>query len=109
MKEGIKFRHVYFVFGVILAILLTLVADPDSGVGLKLPFGASTVSFLIYLFSTVLYVGIHHISLKACFDYFNMFETIQTAVSTPVGAGLVVIGVGLHAIAIALVLIAAVG
>ena len=102
-----RFRHVFLGIGSILVTLVLLMSDPDSGFIHNLPFGAGTLSFLIILVSSILYIGLLHLGRKALFDYLNLEEYFKKAKLTSEGSGYALIAVGLFSISIALVILAA--
>jgi hypothetical protein len=102
-----RFRNVFLGIGSILVMAVLLLSDPDSGLVKNLPFGAGTLSFLIILVSSVLYIGVLHLGRKALFDYIDLEEYFKKAKLSPEGAGYALISVGLFSIAIAIVILAA--
>lgn len=102
-----RFRNVFLGIGSILVVLVLLMSDPDSGLIHNLPFGAGTLSFMIILISSILYVGLLHLSRKALFDYIDLEEYFKKAKLTPEGSGQALIAVGLFSIAVAIVINAA--
>lgn len=102
-----RFRYVYLGLGSILVAIILLLSDPDSGIITDLPFGAGTLTILIVLLSSVLYVGFLHLSRRALMDYLDLSKFFAKAQQSPEGAGLAIVGVGLIMISIALVIMAA--
>lgn len=102
-----RFRNVFLGVGSALVTAVLLMSDPDSGFVRNLPFGAGTLSFLIILVSSILYVGLLHLSRKGLFDYLDLEEYFKKAKLSPEGAGMALIAVGLFSIAIAIVILAA--
>lgn len=103
-----RFRHIFLTIGSVLTLLLLFLSDPDGGMVQNLPFGAGTLTVLIVLVSSILYIALLHMARKALMDYIDLEVFFKTAVRTPEGAGLAIIGVGLVMIAIAIVILAAV-
>lgn len=103
-----RFRNIFIGIGSLLTILVLLMSDPDGGFVQNLPFGAGTLATLIILVSSILYVGLLHISRKALLDYLDLEEYFKKAIQTPEGAGLALIGVSLMMVSISLVILAAV-
>lgn len=101
-----RFRHVFLGIGSLLVVLILLLSDPDNGIVQKLPFGSGTVSLLIVLFTSILYIAFLHMGRKALADYIDLEEYFKKALMTPEGAGLSLIAVGLMMIAISLVILA---
>ena len=102
-----SFRHIYMLFGCFGVISILLLSDPDSGFIQNLPVGASTVSMLIILVTSILYVAMLHISRKGLIDYVDMKAFFKKALETSEGAGNALIAVGLIMISIAIVIFAA--
>ena len=102
-----RFRNVYLVLGGLAVLAVLLVADPDGGLVQKLPWGGTTLATLLVLATSVLYVGVLHLSRKAELDYTDLKELFDKAKESSTGAGLAIIGVGLFSIAIAVVILAA--
>jgi len=105
---NIRFRNVFLGIGGFLTLLVLLMSDPDGGLIKNLPFGAGTLSILIVLVSSILYIGVLHLGRKSLIDYINLEQYFKKALLTPEGAGLALIGVGLMMVSIALVILAAV-
>lgn len=102
-----RFRNVFLGIGSLLVVLVLLLSDPDSGFVRNLPFGASTLSFLIILVSSVLYIGVLHLGRKALLDYIDLEEYFKKAKLSPEGAGAALIAVALFSVSISLVILAA--
>lgn len=102
-----RFRYVYLGLGSFLVGIILFLSDPDSGFITDLPFGAGTLTILIVLVSSVLYVGFLHLSRRALMDYLDLSKFFAKAQQSPEGAGLAIVGVGLIMISIALVIMAA--
>lgn len=102
-----RFRHVFMGIGGFLVLLILLITDPDGGILKNIPFGSSTLSLLIILLASILYIGMLHLARKSLVDYINLEEYFKKALMTPEGAGLALIGVGLIMVSISLVILAA--
>ena len=102
-----RFRNVFLGIGSFLTLLVLLLSDPDGGFIQNLPFGAGTLSTLIILVVSILYVGLLHLSRRALLDYLELDQLFKKAMETSEGSGKAIIGVGLMMISIALVIIAA--
>lgn len=102
-----RFRDVFIGIGGILTIVVLLLSDPDGGMVQNLPYGSGTVSLLITLFISILYIGVLHVGRKALIDYIDLQEYFRKAIQTPEGAGMALIGVGTIMISIAIVILAA--
>lgn len=102
-KRKIKFRYIYFGWGITLSILLMFLTNPDNGLALKVPYGAQTINYLLYMLGTTIGVGVFHLATKAFFDYVD-YESIYKAVkSDPKALAEYFKGLGLFAIALAIV------
>lgn len=106
--KGIRFRYLYMGFFSILALLLLFVSDPDSKLVTALPIAAGFVATIVLLVSAVLYVTMLHLSRRGMFDYVDLSVFFTKALSTPTGAGLALVSIGLSNIAIAVVILASV-
>ena len=102
-----RFRNVFIGVGGLLTFLVLLMSDPDGGFVRNLPFGAGTLSTIIILVSSILYIGLLHVARKGLFDYLDLEVYFKKALQTPEGAGQALISVGLFVIAIAIVILAA--
>jgi len=102
-----RFRNVFMGIGSLLVIILLLLSDPDGGLVQNMPFGAGTLSLLITLVVSILYVGLLHLSRKSLMDYIDLEHYFKKALLTPEGSGLAIIGVGLIMVSISLVILAA--
>ncbi len=100
-----RFRTVFIILGSFLALVFLLGTSPEAGL-IKLPFGAEVIAKLPGLAAGVFGVGILYFSRKALFDYIDMGELAKKAVESPVGAGLVFVGICLTMVAIALIVMA---
>lgn len=103
-----RFRNIFLGIGSILVVLVLLLSDPDNGMVQNLPFGAGTLSTLIILVTSVLYIGLLHLSRKGLFDYLDLLQVSKKAMQTPEGSGLVFLGVTVAMLAISVVILAAV-
>lgn len=104
----VRFRNVFIGFGSILVVLVLFLSDPDGGFIQNLPFGSSTLSTLIILLTSILYIGLLHYARKGLLDYLDIEIYFKKALQTPEGAGKALIAVGLMMLAIAVVILAAV-
>lgn len=102
-----RFRNIFIGIGSLLVIILLLLSDPDGGLVQNLPFGAGTLSTIIILVVSILYVGLLHYSRKALLDYLDLEELFNKAKLTPEGSGLAIIGIGLIMISVSIVILAA--
>lgn len=102
-----RFRYKFLGLGSVAVILLLLVSDPDSKIVQHLPFGSGTVSILVNLVISILYIGILHLGRKALMDYIDLEDFFKQALKTPEGSGQAIIGIGLFSVAIAIVVFAA--
>lgn len=104
----LRFRHAFLGLGSLLTVFVLLMSDPDAGLIRNLPFGAGTLSVLIILVTSILYIGVLHLARKALADYIDLEQYFKKALATPEGAGLAIIGVGLMMVSIAIAILAAV-
>lgn len=104
----LRFRHAFLGLGSVLTILVLFLSDPDAGFIRNLPFGAGTLSVLLILVTSILYIGLLHIARRGLLDYIDLEVYFKKALQTPEGAGMALIGVGLIMISISLVIMAAV-
>ena len=102
-----RFRTVYLGLGSILIGIILFLSDPDSGFITSLPFGAGTLTILIVLVSSILYVAMLHLSRRALMDYVDLSRFFTKALQSPEGSGLAIIGVGLIMVSISIVILAA--
>lgn len=102
-----RFRQVFVGMGSLLTVGVLLLSDPDGGLVKNLPFGSGTLSILIILVSSILYIGLLHFARKGLIDYIDLEQYFKKALQTPEGAGLALIGVGLIMVSIAIVISAA--
>lgn len=102
-----RFRNIFIGIGSLLVIILLLLSDPDGGLVQNLPFGAGTLSTIIILVVSILYVGLLHYSRKALLDYLDLEELFNKAKLTPEGSGLAIIGIGLIMVSVSIVILAA--
>lgn len=102
-----RFRHVFMGIGGLLVFIILLATDPDGGILKNIPFGSSTLSLLIILLTSILYIGMLHLGRKGLIDYINLEEYFKKALMTPEGSGLALIAVGLIMISVSLVILAA--
>lgn len=103
-----RFRNVFLLIGSLLAMTVLFLSDPDGGFVQNLPFGAGTITTLIVLVSSILYIGVLHFGRKALLDYIDLGDYFKKALMTPEGAGLALVAVAGMMVSIALVILAAV-
>lgn len=102
-----RFRTIYLGLGSILVGIILLLSDPDSQLITSIPFGAGTLTILIVLVSSILYVALLHLSRRALMDYVDLSRFFTKALQSPEGSGLAIIGVGLIMVSISIVILAA--
>ena len=102
-----RFRTIYLGLGSILVGIILLLSDPDSQLITSIPYAASTLTILIVLMSSILYVGLLHLSRRALMDYVDLSRFFTKALQSPEGSGLAIIGVGLIMVSISIVILAA--
>ena len=103
----LRFRHAFLGLGSILTLLVLFMSDPDAGLISNLPFGAGTLSVLIILVTSILYIGVLHLARKALIDYIDLEIYFKKALLTPEGAGLALVAVSIMMGSIAMVILAA--
>jgi len=101
-----RFRYVYMGLIGIMVLILLLLTDPDSGLIDNLPFGATTLGYVLFCFKSVLGVIFLHVSRKALMDYVDLNALFDKATTSSEGSGLAIIGVGLIYLSIALIFLA---
>ena len=102
-----RFRHVFMGIGSILTVAVLLLSDPDGGLVQNLPYGSGTVSLLITLLISILYVGVLHLARKGLFDYLDLSVFFKKALESSQGSGLALIAVGLAMVSVSVVILAA--
>ena len=102
-----RFRTIYMGIGSLLTVLVLLLSDPDNHFISNLPVGGGTLTILIVLMSSILYVGLLHLSRRALMDYVDLSRFFTKALQSPEGSGLAIIGVGLIMVSISIVILAA--
>lgn len=103
-----RFRTITLVVGVIAALLLTFIADPETIVLFKIPMGASTLLVVKSMAYFALAVGVVHWGCKGMFDYIDRSEIIDQAVKDG-QAGQIFIGLAIFVLAFAWVFSALIG
>lgn len=103
-----RFRHVFLGIGSFLVAILLLLSDPDGGLVQNLPFGAGTLSTLIILVTSILFIALLHVARKSLFDYLDLEVYFRKALMSPEGAGMALIAVALAMISISLAILAAI-
>lgn len=103
-----RFRDIFLGIGSVLVLILLFLSDPQSAVVAQLPFGAGTVSTLMNLVTSLLFIGVLHLARKALVDYIDLEEFFKKAIETPEGAGRALMAVALMMISVSLVIYAAV-
>ncbi len=101
-----RFRYVYMGLIVTLVLALLLLTDPDSGLIDNLPFGATTLVYILFCFKSVLGVVFLHVSRRALLDYIDLKSVFDKAMTSSEGAGSATIGIGLIFLSIALIFLA---
>lgn len=102
-----RFRHIFLGIGGLLTVVVLLISDPDFLFIQNLPFGSGTASTLIILVTSILYIGLLHISRKGLFDYIDLEVFFKKALESSEGAGKALIAVAIGMVAIAIVILAA--
>ncbi len=102
-----RFRNTFVGLGSVLVIAVLLMSDPSNGFIHNLPFGSGTLSTLIILVSSILYIGLLHFARKGLLDYLDLEVYFKKALQTPEGSGSALIAVSLMMVAISIVIFAA--
>lgn len=97
-------KKALFLFGSIIVILTMFLVDNDGGLIKNLPFGATTVSYLVYMSSGIVGVGILYMCERTLFYTINYMQVVKKAMEDSTGAGLVALAISLHMVAVAIVL-----
>ena len=100
-----RFRYVFMGVGSFLVLVLLFLTDPDT-VKYNLPFGASTIAYLILLARFVILITMMHCGRRALSDYIDVSEVYNKAKQTCEGAGMVFIGVSIMMLSISLLILA---
>lgn len=101
-KKKFKFSNIYMVFGSIFVILAMFLTDDNGGIIRNLPFGSSTITFLLFASASVVGVSVFYISWKACMDYVNFRDIYKKIMEDKGGlpAALFYVGTSIFAVAI---------
>lgn len=102
-----QYKYAYLGIGSVLTIVMLLLSDPSGGILQGMTYGSGTVSLVIKLLTSILYVGVLYLSTKVLLDFVDLEDLYKKASRTSEGAGSVVIGIGLMIIAISIVIYAA--
>lgn len=102
----LRFRTVFLGIGSLLVWALIFLSDPASGFIKQLPFGSATLSVILNLVISLLYIGLLHLARKALVDYIDLEDYFKKALESSQGAGLALIGVALMMLSISLVILA---
>lgn len=108
-KGYFKYRTILYIVAPILIILVMVAADPDVGWIRNLGFAPSTLSWLIMMFTTLLFVGLLHIGVRGSFDYIHFEKLLRETYEKkdPIANALIFIGTALYALAVSGAFIAA--
>ena len=103
----IRSRHMYVVIGSLVILGLWFITDPDSGLLMGLPFGASTIVALLAVAKGVLGASLLFVTRKMHFDYStaDLEELGKVAKRTSEGAGLYSISIAINMIAYAIAIV----
>lgn len=102
-----RFRNVFLGIGSLLTVFVLLLSDPDGGLVQNLPYGSGTVSLLISLVISILYIGLLHLARKGLFDYIDLSVYFKKALEQPVGAGLALVAIAISMLAVSVVILGA--
>lgn len=104
----LRFRFVGLIIFTLLFFSAAYLSDPSTGIVEKLPFGAGFVAHLITLLLASSGTVLLFLVRKTFFDYpeADLQTLLRNAKNDERGAGLALIGTGLHMIAYAIVILA---
>lgn len=102
-EKVINIRSLFLGFGSLFVVLVMLLTEADGGLIQNLPFGSSTATFLIYLSTAVVGVGVLYLCERALFYYVDYFAVYKKAMNTENGPGMIMVAISLQMIAVAIV------
>lgn len=102
-EKVVNVRSIFLGLGSLIVIIAMFLTDPDGGIVQNLPFGSSTATFLIYLSTAIIGVGLLYLCERALFYYVDYFEVYKKAMTTENGPGLVMLAISLQMVAVAIV------
>ena len=103
-----RYRNLYVVWGLISVALFWLVADPDSGLVQKLPFGGNLVMVLMLTLKGVFGAVILYVTRKAMMDYPEAdFQILGSqAKKEPLAAAVYAVAISIMTLAFAVMMFA---
>lgn len=102
-EKMLNVKTIFLGGGSFLVILAMYLTDPDKGLIRNLPFGSSTTTFLIYLCTAIIGVGLLYLCERALFYYVNYYEVYTKALKTENGPGLIMLAISLQMVAVAII------
>lgn len=105
-KSRLRFSRLFIGLGSLIVIIAMFLTDPDSGLIQGLPFGGNTVTYLLFVASSIVGIGILYLSVRACFDYVDPEELYKKIKTEPLAASLFVVARSIYAVGIAIVIYA---
>lgn len=103
-KKKIKFRYVFMLIGAILVTASLFLSEYDVGLVQNLPFGASTITYLIFISTPILGVGLLYLSKIANFDYVNFKKVFEKCAEDRTSLAIWFVGASIQILAIAVVI-----
>lgn len=96
MNSVFRLRNCFLAGGSLAVLALLILTDPDAGyfAGI-LPFGSTTLVWLISLARGIVAVAFAHYSRKALFDYkeADLANILRNSLKTSTGSGLAFLGI----------------
>ncbi len=90
-KLSYTLRRWYMFLGAAITVLILLMTDPDGGLVQHLPFGATTISWIIQVTRGLFIVSLAHITVSAITSWnpaAEILRLVRKASETSTGAGL---------------------
>lgn len=106
--SNIRFRTWFMSLGILSAVLLSILMDPDMGFITQMPFGAALAAQLVIMSKAFLFIALLHYARRGIMDYVDLEVLFEKAKTTPEGAGSAIVGVGLMMLALSVVIYTAV-
>lgn len=102
-EKVVNVRSIFLGLGSIIVIIAMFLTDQDGGIIQDLPFGSSTATFLIYLSTAIIGVGLLYLCERALFYYVDYYDVYKKALLTENGPGMIMVAISLQMIAVAIV------